>query len=137
VEPRAIVTIDGRTKKTTLYLQPKNERREQQASSSDPVALWRATKAYTIYLKLYQALMASIRPRATAQEIVKDAVVKMDAIMASFAFADSKINTAATAFVEDYRGRASTARTLGHWVGMEVHDVSAMLKNRSDLAFST
>ena len=28
VEPRAIVTIDGRTKKTTLYLQPKNERRE-------------------------------------------------------------------------------------------------------------
>jgi Xaa-Pro aminopeptidase len=29
VEPRAIVTIDGRTKKTTLYLQPKNERREQ------------------------------------------------------------------------------------------------------------
>ena len=29
VEPRAIVTIEGRTKKTTLYLQPKNERREQ------------------------------------------------------------------------------------------------------------
>ena len=29
VEPRAIVTIDGRTKKTTLYLLPKNERREQ------------------------------------------------------------------------------------------------------------
>ena len=97
VEPRAIVAIDGRTKKTTLYLQPRNERREQrmfgpglfpgpeaaaatgidevlardefaaalagfgrerrriftpfrpevlgEASSSDPVALWRATKA--------------------------------------------------------------------------------------------
>src|SRR3954452_18141980 len=29
VEPRAIVTIDGRAKKTTLYLQPKNDRREQ------------------------------------------------------------------------------------------------------------
>src|SRR6185437_17095684 len=29
MEPRAIVTIDGRTKKTTLYLQPRNERREQ------------------------------------------------------------------------------------------------------------
>src|SRR5687768_18494727 len=29
VEPRAIVTIDGRTRKTSLYLQPKNERREQ------------------------------------------------------------------------------------------------------------
>ena len=97
VEPRAIVTIDGRTKKTTLYLQPKNERREQrmmgpalspgadaakatgidevlardeftaavaafardgraiytpfrpevlgEASSTDPAALWRATRA--------------------------------------------------------------------------------------------
>src|SRR5262249_3457337 len=28
VEPRAIVTIDGRTKRSTLYLQPLNERRE-------------------------------------------------------------------------------------------------------------
>src|SRR4029453_3425764 len=28
VEPRAIVTIDGGTRKRTLYLQPKNERRE-------------------------------------------------------------------------------------------------------------
>src|SRR4029078_2431271 len=97
VEPRAIVAIDGRSRKTTLYLQPENERREQrmygpalspgsdaamatgidavmprddfakavaefardnrtvytpfrpevlgEASSSDPAALWRATKA--------------------------------------------------------------------------------------------
>src|SRR5260370_27517706 len=97
VEPRAIVTIDGRTKQTALYLQPRNERREQrmfgpglnpgpeaaaatgidrvaerdafaaavsafardkrriltpfrpevlgEASSSDPAALWRATRA--------------------------------------------------------------------------------------------
>ena len=29
VEPRAIVVIDGRTKQTTLFLQPLNERREQ------------------------------------------------------------------------------------------------------------
>src|SRR3954467_9373136 len=29
IEPRAIVAIDGRSRKTTLYLQPKNERREQ------------------------------------------------------------------------------------------------------------
>src|SRR5436190_13638274 len=96
VEPRAILTIDGRSKRTTVYLQPFNERREQrmlgpglhpgddaikatgveavlvrdefaaavaglardrrtiytpfrpevlgEASSSDPAALWRATK---------------------------------------------------------------------------------------------
>src|SRR6188508_123849 len=29
VEPRAIAVIDGRSKKTTLFLQPKNERRER------------------------------------------------------------------------------------------------------------
>src|SRR6188474_2643891 len=29
VEPRAIAVIDGRTKKTTIFLQPFNERREQ------------------------------------------------------------------------------------------------------------
>src|SRR4029079_5167013 len=97
VEPRAIAVIDGRSKKTMLFLQPKNERREQRmygpalspgaeaaaatgidevaprddftkfvatlaretraiftpfrpevlvhGSSSDPAALWRATKA--------------------------------------------------------------------------------------------
>lgn len=84
----------------------------------------RQREFYTIYLKLYRAVMTSIRPRATAPEMVKDAVVKMDAIMASFAFADPKIKAAATAFVDGYRARAATARTLGHWVGMEVHDVS-------------
>jgi Xaa-Pro aminopeptidase len=84
----------------------------------------RQRELYTIYLKLYQAVMTSIRPRATAADIIKDAVVKMDAILAAFTFADPKIKTAATAFVEGYRNRAATARTLGHWVGMEVHDVS-------------
>src|SRR5260221_12578218 len=29
VEPRAILMIDGRSKRTTLYLQPKNDRRER------------------------------------------------------------------------------------------------------------
>jgi len=47
--------------------------------------------------------------------------VKMDAVMASFAFTDEKIKTAASAFVD--RFRTSTASSLGHAVGMEVHDV--------------
>jgi len=41
--------------------------------------------------------------------------------MASFKFTDPKIKEAATRFVERYR--ASTANSLGHTVGMEVHDV--------------
>ena len=84
----------------------------------------RQREFYTIYLKLYQAVMTSIRVHATASQILAEAVPKMDAIMSAFTFTDPKIKAAATRFVEGYRGRMATARTLGHWVGMEVHDVS-------------
>lgn len=85
----------------------------------------RQREFYTIYLKLYQAVLTSIRVHATTSQILAAAVPKMDAIMAGFTFTDPKIRTAAAAFVEGYRRRMATARTLGHWVGMEVHDVSA------------
>lgn len=83
----------------------------------------RQREFYTIYLKLYQALLTSIRPHASAADVIKDAVVKMDAIMGGFQFTDPTIKTAATAFVQGYRGRMANARSLGHSVGMEVHDV--------------
>ena len=38
VEPRAIAVIDGRTKKTTVFLPPYNERREQRMLRSGPAA---------------------------------------------------------------------------------------------------
>jgi Xaa-Pro aminopeptidase len=76
---------------------------------------------YTIYLRLYQALMISIKVHATPQEIIKSAVVKMDAILASYKFTDDGIKQAAVKFVEGYR--SSKANSLGHTVGMEVHDV--------------
>jgi Xaa-Pro aminopeptidase len=76
---------------------------------------------YTIYLRLYQALMTSITAHAAPRDITRDAVVKMDAILAAYRFTDPKINASATAFVERYRG--SSANSLGHSVGMEVHDV--------------
>jgi Xaa-Pro aminopeptidase len=78
---------------------------------------------YGIYLKLYQALMTSIRPHATPKAIIEDAVKRMDAAMASFTFADPKVREAATRFVDRYRTGPRTS--LGHWVGMEVHDVTA------------
>jgi Xaa-Pro aminopeptidase len=83
----------------------------------------RQREFYGIYLKLYQSVMTSIRAHATPQDIIKAAVEKMDAVMAGFSFADPKIKAAASAFVERYR--TSKARSLGHFVGMEVHDVSA------------
>ena len=81
----------------------------------------RQREFYGIYLALYRDLMTSIRVHATAQEIVRDAVVKMDATMAKFHFTDAKIRAAAQTFVERYR--TSRANSLGHTIGMEVHDV--------------
>jgi Xaa-Pro aminopeptidase len=81
----------------------------------------RQRELYTIYVRLYQALMTSIRVHAPAGDIIRNAVVKMDAAMASFAFTDPTIRSAAAAFVDRFRG--SAPNSLGHAVGMEVHDV--------------
>jgi len=97
--------------------------------ASDVTRVWpangkftpRQREFYTIYLRLYRALMTSIRVHATAADIVRDAVKYMDAAMASYPFTDVKIKDAATRFVERYR--TSRADSLGHTVGMEVHDV--------------
>lgn len=81
---------------------------------------------YGIYLKLYQALMTSIRP-GLASDILRDVVRKMDDAIASHRFSSSKNREAASRFVEGYRARLTSPRpglTLGHMVGMEVHDVT-------------
>jgi Xaa-Pro aminopeptidase len=81
----------------------------------------RQQEFYGIYLSLYRALMTSIRVHATAAQIVEDALVKMDRIMSSYPFTDAKIRDAASRFVENFRARKP--RSLGHSVGMAVHDV--------------
>lgn len=78
---------------------------------------------YTIYLRLYQALMTSIRPYVTPAEIVGEAVGKMEEIFQSFEFTQDRIREAADRFIGGYRNW--NGRSLGHWVGMEVHDVGA------------
>jgi Xaa-Pro aminopeptidase len=81
----------------------------------------RQREFYTVYLRLYQSLMTSIKVHARPGDIIKEAVEKMDGVMANFKFADPKVKEAATRFVERYR--ASKANSLGHTIGMEVHDV--------------
>jgi Xaa-Pro aminopeptidase len=78
---------------------------------------------YTIYLRLYQALMTSIRPGKPA-DILAGAVKKMDAVMASYTFTNPKYKEAAARFVDTYRKSVGTRTSLGHMVGMEVHDVT-------------
>ena len=80
---------------------------------------------YSTYLKLYQALMTSIRP-GRAADILQAATAKMDAVLAAMSFANPKNQEAADRFVAGYRRSAAAGRTsLGHMVGMEVHDVTA------------
>ena len=81
----------------------------------------RQKEFYSIYLQLYRALMTSIRVHARPRDIVKQAVGKMDAAMKAYPFTDDRIRAAAAQFVERYRN--SRANSLGHNVGMEVHDV--------------
>jgi len=81
----------------------------------------RQREFYSIYVKLYQALMTSIKVHKAPRDIIRDAVAKMDEMLASFQFTDPKIKAAATAFVTRYRN--NTSNSLGHSVGMEVHDV--------------
>jgi len=85
----------------------------------------RQREMYGAYLKLYQALLTSIRVHATPLEVVREAVVKMDAVMAEFPFTDPTIREAAASLVESYR-RRETVRSLGHTVGMAVHDVGGL-----------
>ncbi len=76
---------------------------------------------YTIYLRLYQALMASIRVHETPASIRQRAVTKMDALVADYSFTDPAIRNAVLKFVDGFRG--DKPGMLGHAVGMEVHDV--------------
>jgi Xaa-Pro aminopeptidase len=77
---------------------------------------------YTVYLRLYQALMTSIKPNLAPREVVREAAAKMDQIVGGFPFTADAHRRAAMAFVDGYR--LSTANSLGHMVGMEVHDVN-------------
>ena len=65
--------------------------------------------------------MTSIRVHTAAVEVIKDATAKMETILRKYPFTDARIRAAAEAFVDGYR--RSNATSLGHSVGMEVHDV--------------
>lgn len=78
----------------------------------------RQHEMYGIYLALYKALEASVRPGVTPHEIVQAAAVKMDAVVAAFSFSDGKIRKAAQDFVAEFRA----GKFPGHGVGLEVHE---------------
>jgi Xaa-Pro aminopeptidase len=80
----------------------------------------RQRELYGVYVALYQALLSSLGPGPAAPR-GEAAYKKMNAVLQSFAFTDPKIRAAAAAFVGRY---ARPRQSFGHWVGLEVHDVS-------------
>ena len=80
----------------------------------------RQREMYGIYLALYQALMSALGPGPAAPRF-EAAHTKMRDIVASYRFTDPKVRAAAEAFVTRF---ASSRQSFGHWVGLEVHDVS-------------
>jgi len=79
---------------------------------------------YTFYVGCYRAILDAIRPGVTPVAIKKEALVKMDALLARSKFSKDIYTKGAREFVESYRRSSENPRsTLGHWVGMATHDV--------------
>jgi Xaa-Pro aminopeptidase len=79
---------------------------------------------YEFYVGCYRSVLKAIRPGATAQTILQDAVREMDGILSKATFSKPVYEAAAKRFVGTFRTSSQTPRAmLGHWVGMSTHDV--------------
>jgi Xaa-Pro aminopeptidase len=76
---------------------------------------------YTIYLRMYLALMSTIRPGVPVADLLQEAGARMETIVAGFQFSNANIKTAARSFAARYK--TSRGGSYGHSIGMEVHDV--------------
>jgi Xaa-Pro aminopeptidase len=76
---------------------------------------------YTVYLRMYQALMGVIKPNVPVRDLLQEAGKQMLAIIAGTTFTNPQIKAAATAFANRYA--TSTGSSFGHSIGLEVHDV--------------
>jgi Xaa-Pro aminopeptidase len=93
----------------------------------------RERELYGIYIKLFQAVESSMKPNVSPADICKEAVAKMDKIYADFHFTDPKIKTAAGLFIDKYR---RSPRSMGHTVGMAVHDVGTFPVLKPGMVFA-
>jgi len=79
---------------------------------------------YTFYLKFYEAILFNIKVGLTPQQVMQNALVEIDQILAATDFSRPVYRKAAEDFVQSYHDRAKDpGMTLGHGVGMSVHDV--------------
>jgi Xaa-Pro aminopeptidase len=78
---------------------------------------------YGFYLGYYKAILESIRP-GDVSAMMQEAASKMDRLLESWPFTKPIYREAAERFVEEFKEGARRApASLGHGVGMAVHDV--------------
>lgn len=81
------------------------------------------SELYGFYLACYRAILDNIRPGEVA-DIMRGAAAEMQRVVDSWSFSKPHYESAARAFVGRYVASAERGtRSLGHWVGMAVHDV--------------
>jgi Xaa-Pro aminopeptidase len=99
---------------------------------ADIMRTWPATGKYTVaqreaysaLLQFWKDLESTIRPNVAPRDIIKEASVKMEKSLAAMKFTNPKIREAAVALVE--RMKNNTRNSLGHFVGMDVHDTESI-----------
>ena len=77
---------------------------------------------YGFYLACYRAVLDAIRPGDVAT-IMGEAATRMEELARTWPFTKPHYRPAAEAFAAAYRRRASGRSSMGHGVGMAVHDV--------------
>jgi Xaa-Pro aminopeptidase len=81
---------------------------------------------YGFYLATYKAIIAAMKPGVTAQAVRQQAAADMRRTLAATRFSKPTYAAAARRYVEQYEaGAANPQATLGHTVGMAVHDDGA------------
>jgi Xaa-Pro aminopeptidase len=99
---------------------------------ADIMRTWPATgkftvaqrEAYTALLRFWKDLESTIRPNVAPRDIIREASVKMEKSLASLTFTNAKIKEGAVALVE--RMKNNTRNSVGHFVGMDVHDTESL-----------
>jgi len=77
---------------------------------------------YTVFLRCWEAMEQSIKPNMKPRDVIRDTVLKMDQVQATFEFTRPKVKEAVAEMVD--RLRATTGSGFGHSVGMDVHDLA-------------
>lgn len=88
-------------------------------------------EAYTALLRFWKDLEQTIRPSVAPRDIIREAGLKMEKSLTSLTFTNQTVRQAAVALVD--RMKNPTRNSLGHFVGLDVHDVESLEMGQSPI----